>query len=54
MNTLFSRSEIKELKDQLRKLKREENNLEGISGLYSAISNIERHNSNTSSNKVLK
>lgn len=54
MNTLFSKSEIKKLKDELRKQKRKGNNLEGISGLYSAISNIERHNSYTSSNKVLK
>lgn len=54
MNILFSRSEIKKLKDELRKQKREGNNLEGVSGFYSAISNIERHNSNNSSNKVLK
>lgn len=54
MNTLFSRSEIKKLKDELRKQKREGNNLEGVRGLYLAISNIERHNSNTISNKLLK
>ena len=54
MNTLFSKSEIKILKEQLRKQKREGNNLEGVRGLYSIISNIERHNSNASSNKVLK
>ena len=54
MNTLFSKSEIKELKEQLKKQKREGYNLEGISGLYSVISNIERYNSHTRSNKSLK
>lgn len=54
MNILFSKSEINELKDELRKQKRKGSDLECISSLYSAISNIERRNKNISDNKVLK
>lgn len=54
MNILFSKSEIKKLKDELIKQKIKGNDLKGVSNLYSVISNIDRRNTYTSRNKILK